>query len=53
MLVFDMELFIISTQGVRPRVVIWLMKRNESLTSMVLIAAGIPQSATSAVGDVL
>ncbi len=52
MLNIDMELFIISAQGISPRVVIWLWKQRDSLRSMVLTAVGIPQTTTSTVGDV-
>jgi len=41
-----MEVFIIYAQGMRPKVVIWLMARQDSLRSMGVIAA------TSPVGDV-
>ena len=51
-LVSDMELFIISTQGVSSRVVIWPMEKQDSLTSMVLTAACVPQKTTSTVGNV-
>ena len=35
-----MELFIIYAQGVSPRVVIWPKEMQDSLKSMVFIAAG-------------
>lgn len=53
MLVINMDPFIISTQGVSPRVVIWPMEKQDSLRNMVLIAMGIPQSAASTIRDVL
>lgn len=48
----QMELFIISTTGMHPKVVIWLRGEQDSLRSPVLIAMGIPQATTSLAGDV-
>jgi len=52
MLSLDMALFIISTQGVSPQVIIWPRGQLDYLRRMVLIAAGVPQLVESIVGDV-
>lgn len=49
----EMELFIISVQGMCLKVVIWLMERQDSLRNMGMTTAGIPHIATSPAGDVL
>ncbi len=49
----DMELFIISKQGLSLMVVLWPLERQGSLRNMVLTAVGTMQSSTSLVGDVL
>jgi len=47
-----MELFIISAQGMGLKVLIWLIEQQDFLSSMGVKAVGIPQAATSLVGDV-
>lgn len=46
-------MFIISAQGWNLKVVIWPMKKQDSLRSMVLTVAGILEAATSSLGYVL
>lgn len=50
MLLIDMELFIISAQGVSSRAVIWPMEKKDSLTRMELTTVGVPHKTASTQG---